>query len=153
MEPVSTGGNATPLPRHLIQDYSFFRKPYEDFGKYITELDAEMHDRWVRGRDQRGGTAYGIPWRERHKKAIDAGAPLPTVEDWADQVDYVVEMVGDRHIGIGLDLMSGPNLLDFDATSYPRLTEALVKKGYSEQRIKRILGENWLRLLDAAKVP
>ncbi len=145
--------NAPPPLRHLIQDYTFFRKPYEDFGAYIGALDAEMHDRWVRDRDQRDGTAYGIPWRERHKRAIDAGAPLPTVDDWADQVDYAVEMVGDRHIGIGLDLMSGPNLLDFDATSYPRLTESLVKKGYSEQRIKRILGENWLRLLDAAKAP
>ncbi len=139
--------------RHLIEDYTFFRKPYEDFGAYIRELDAEMHDRWVRARTVRGGTGYGTPWREVHKKAVDAGAPLPTVEDWTDQVDYAVEMVGDSHVGIGLDLMSGAGLLDFDATSYPRLTESLVKRGYSEQRAKKILGENWLRLLDAAKVP
>ena len=144
---------APPLLRHLIEDYTFFRKPYEDFGAYIGKLDAEMHDRWVRSRDIRGGTGYGIPWRERYKDALDAGTPLPTVADWADQVDYVVEMVGDSHIGIGLDLMSGPTLGDFDATGYPRLTEALVQKGYSEQRIKKILGENWLRLLDAAKAP
>ena len=62
-------------------------------------------------------------------------------------------MVGDDHIGIGLDLMSGPNLLNFDASGYPRLTKALVEKGYRERRIKKILGENWLRLLDEAKVP
>ena len=145
--------SAPPLLRHLIEDYTFFRKPYEDFGAYIGKLDAEMYDRWVRSRDIRGGTGYGIPWRKRYTEAIDAGAPLPTVADWAGQVDYVVEMVGDSHIGIGLDLMSGPSLVDFDATGYPRLTEALVQTGYSEQRIKKILGENWLRLLDAAKVP
>ena len=139
--------------RHLIEDYTFFRKPYEDFGAYIGELDAEMHDRWVRDRNVRGGTGYGNPWREVHDEAVEAGAPLPTVEEWTDQVDYAVEMVGDSYIGIGLDLMSGPGLVDFDATSYPRLTESLVKRGYSEQRVKKILGENWLRLLDAAKAP
>ena len=139
--------------RHEIPGYEFSRPSHGDFGKYIRSLDAEMHDRWVRERTNRGGTGYGTPWRVRHKRAVDAGAPLPTVSDWADQLDYAVEMVGDDHVGLGLDLMSGPNLLNFDASGYPRLTEALVKKGYSEQRIKRILGENWLRLLDAAKAP
>jgi membrane dipeptidase len=138
---------------HLIEGYTFFRKPYEDFGAYINQLDAEMHDRWVRARNIRGGGGYSIPWREAHQKALDAGTPLPTVEEWTDQVDYAIEMVGDGHIGLGLDLMSGPCLRDFDATSYPRLTESLVRRGYSEQRIKKILGENWLRLLDAAKAP
>ncbi len=147
----SSSGGSTAL--HEIEGYAFSRPAYGDFGEYIRSLDAEMRDRWLRDQPDRGGTGYGIPWRERHKRAVDAGAPLPTISDWADQVDYVVEMVGDDHLGIGLDLMSGPNLRDFDATGYPRLTEALVEKGYSEQRIKKILGENWLRLLDEAKVP
>ena len=147
----SSSGGSTAL--HEIEGYAFSRPAYGDFGEYIRSLDAEMRDRWLRDQPDRGGTGYGIPWRERHKRAVDAGAPLPTISDWVDQVDYVVEMVGDDHLGIGLDLMSGPNLRDFDATGYPRLTEALVEKGYSEQRIKKILGENWLRLLDEAKVP
>ena len=42
-----------------------------------------------------------------------------------------------------------PNLRDFDATGYPRLTEALVAKGLPPATIRKILGENWLRLLDA----
>jgi len=142
-----------PMVAHEIEGYTLSRPAYGDFGRYIQSLDDEMRDRWVRDRPDRGGTGYGIPWRERHKRAVDGGAPLPTESDWADQVEYVVEMVGDDHIGIGLDLMSGPNLLNFDATGYPRLTKALVEKGYSEQRIKKILGENWLRLLDEAKVP
>ena len=146
----SAGGN---IAAHEIEGYAFSRPAYGDFGGYIRSLDAEMRDRWLRDRPDRGGTGYGIPWRERHKRAVDAGAPLPTVSDWADQVEYVVEMVGDDHLGIGLDLMSGPNLRDFDASGYPRLTEVLVRRGYSEQRIKKILGENWLRLLDEAKVP
>ena len=140
------GRRAAPRLRHLIKDFEFFRPSYEDFGDYITSLDAKMHELW-------SNSGYGKPWRELHRKAVEAGRPLPTVDDWADQVDYVVEMVGDGHIAVGLDLMSGPNMGDFDASGYPRLTEALVKKGYSEQRIKKILGENWLRLFDAAKAP
>jgi membrane dipeptidase len=143
----------TTAGRHEVEGFTFFRKPYEDFGDYIHRLDAELHDRWIRPRHERGGTGYGIPWRERHRRVVDAGGPLPTTDDWADQVDYAVEIAGDSNVGIGLDLMSGPNLLDFDATSYPRLTEALVKKGYSAERIKKIMGENWLRALDAAKAP
>ena len=143
----------TTAGRHEVEGFTFFREPYEDFGDYIRRLDAELHDRWIRPRHERGGTGYGIPWRERHRRVVDAGGPLPTTDDWADQVDYAVEIAGDSNVGIGLDLMSGPNLLDFDATSYPRLTEALVKKGYSAERIKKILGENWLRALDAAKAP
>ena len=142
----SRGRRSAPRLRHLIEGFEFHRPAYEDFGAYIAKLDAKMHDKW-------NSSGYGKPWRELHQKAVDAGRPLPTVDDWADQVDYVVEMAGDSHIGIGLDLMSGPNLVDFDATGYGRLTEALVKKGYSEQRMKKILGENWLRLFDQAKAP
>ena len=142
----SGGRRSAPRLRHLIEGFEFHRPAYEDFGAYIAKLDAKMHDKW-------NSSGYGKPWRELHQKAVDAGRPLPTIDDWADQVDYVVEMAGDSHIGIGLDLMSGPNLVDFDATGYGRLTEALVKKGYSEQRMKKILGENWLRLFDQAKAP
>ena len=119
-----------------------------DYGDYIAQVDSLMADQWA--------TQYGFgqPWRERQQEAIEAGAPLPTVEDWANQVDYVVRLTGPDHVGLGLDLMAGGNWLrDFDATSYPRLTEALLAKGYSVAVIRKILGENWLRLLDAAKVP
>jgi microsomal dipeptidase-like Zn-dependent dipeptidase len=48
-------------------------------------------------------------WRERQQEAIDAGAPLPPVEDWVSQVDYVVKLVGTDHIGMGLDVLAGGN--------------------------------------------
>jgi membrane dipeptidase len=126
---------------------AIFRPPGVDYGDYIAKMDAEMRDLWNRW-------GYGRPWRENHQEAIEADAPLPTVEEWADQIDYVVKLVGADYVGMGLDLLAGGNWLrDFDATSYPRLTEALVAKGYTPTVIRKILGENWLRLLDAAKVP
>lgn len=128
-----------PAPPQLLQS------PTQDYGKYIAALDARMRDNWRRD--------FGRPWRERQREIIDAGAPLPTVDDWANHVDYAIKLVGDDHVGIGLDMLSGgANLRAFDATAYPRLTESLVARGYNPERVRKILGENWLRLLDSAKV-
>jgi membrane dipeptidase len=135
-------------PSRSVTKSAIFRPPGVDYGDYMAKMDAEMRDWWTETWN------YGRPWRENQREAIDAGAPLPTVEEWADQIDYVVRLVGADYVGMGLDMMAGGNWLrDFDATSYPRLTEALVAKGYTPTVIRKILGENWLRLLDAAKVP
>lgn len=118
------------------------RSADQDYGAYIAALDAEIKARWLR--------SYSKPWRT----LAPPNAPLPTVDDWAAQVDYVVKQVGVDHVGIGLDMnQGGSNLRNFDATKYPALTGALAAQGLSAGDIRKILGENWLRLLDAAKVP
>ena len=135
-------------PSRPVSKSASFRPPEVDYGDFIAKLDAEMRDWWTLT------WGYGRPWREIQKQAIEEGAPLPTVEEWAEQIDYIIRLTGPDHAGLGLDLMSGGNWLrDFDATSYPPLTEALVAKGYPYTVIRKILGENWLRILDAAKVP
>ena len=135
--------NAAPAPAPAAPA---FRSAAVDFGRYSADLDAEMRERWI---DRWG---YGRPWRERHDEALAAGAPLPTVEEWADQVAWVVQTVGADHIGIGLDLMAGGNWLrDFDATSYGRLTAAMLARGLDEPTMRQVLGENWLRIFDAAR--
>ena len=122
------------------------RSPSGDYGRYIEALDAKMRENWTRD--------FDVGWRERQQPTIDAGGPLPTEEDWATHVDYAVNLVGEDYIGIGTDMLSGGrNIRDFDATGYPRFTEALVERGYAPSRVRKILGENWLRVLDAAKVP
>lgn len=134
---VSVGRAAPPATRDAAVD----------FGAYIDAVDDEMRARWA---DRWG---YGTPWRTRHDDALAAGAPLPTVDDWAEQIAYIVGMVGPAHAGLGLDLMAGGNWLrDFDATAYPRLTQALLAQGLDTATVKKVLGENWLRILDAATV-
>ena len=124
---------------------NLIQPPSNDYGKYIKALDAKMREDWTR--------EYSVPWRDLQQKTVDAGGPLPPEENWATHVDYGVNLVGEDYIGIGLDMASGgANIRDFDATSYPRLTEALVGKGYAPSRVRKILGENWLRVLDGAKV-
>lgn len=115
-----------------------------DYAEYINKLDTLLHKEWKSGPT----TFYGTPW----KQTFPPGAPVPTIDDYINTVDYLLKLLGDDHVAIGLDLMWGTYWLkDFDATSYPRITEALVEKGYSARTIKKILGENWLRVLDTAK--
>ena len=123
------------------------RSPAEDYGQHIAALDTRMRDNWRRN--------FRRPWQERQRELVDAGAPLlPTVEeDWINHVDHAVGLVGEDSVGIGLDMTGGGgrHLRDFDATSYPGLTEALVERGYNPARVRKILGENWLRLFDRAR--
>ena len=128
-----------------IQPPPVLREPLRDYGAYIAGLDAGKREQWTNSNSQ--------PWRERQQTIIDTGAPLATVEDWVDHVDYVTELVGEDHVGIGLDMLSGGSAIrGFDATSYPRFTESMVARGYSPEKVRKVLGENWLRLFDNAKV-
>ena len=128
-------------------------RPPEDHGEYIAALDAELNDRWVRPASDRAGYQFGTPWRELQQKDIDAGVPLPTVDDWAENTAYEVSVGGENHVGIGLDLLARSSMPGFDASQYGRFTEAMLAKGLSPATIKKVLGENWLRVLDQAKVP
>ncbi len=70
-----------------------------------------------------------------------------TVMDWLDHLDHAVGLVGTSHVGIGSDLDGGCGFpgLD-DVTRFPRLTEGMVSRGYSDDDIKKILGANDLRV-------
>jgi membrane dipeptidase len=71
------------------------------------------------------------------------------VDQLAKVIDYGVKLVGDDHIGLGSDFDGGPELPHEirDISDYPQITIALQKLGYSDQRIKKILGLNWLRVI------
>lgn len=67
----------------------------------------------------------------------------------AKVIDYGVNLVGEDHIALGSDFDGGPELPREirDMRDYPQITIELQKLGYSEQRIRKILGLNWLRLI------
>lgn len=65
-----------------------------------------------------------------------------------EHIDHAVKLVGTDHVGLGSDF-DGANM-PFgmeDASMLPKITEALLQKGYSESDVKKILGENTLRVL------
>jgi membrane dipeptidase len=75
------------------------------------------------------------------------------VQDVANHIDHLVKIAGVDHVGIGSDfdgIESSPVGLD-DVSSYPRLTDELLKRGYSEENIHKILGRNVLRVLREAE--
>ena len=72
-----------------------------------------------------------------------------TVADVVDHIDHAVRIAGIDHVGIGSDFdgVSGPpNGLD-DVSKMPALIEVLLERGYAERDVKKILGENYLRVI------
>jgi membrane dipeptidase len=75
---------------------------------------------------------------------------LPRV-DWTkiiEHIDHAVKFAGVDHVGLGSDF-DGANMpygME-DATKLPKITDALLKRGYSEGDVKKILGENTLRVM------
>ncbi len=75
--------------------------------------------------------------------------PYATVDDVLDHFDHVVDLVGIDHVGIGSDFDGVGDTLPVglkDVSAYPNLIEGLLKRGYSEEDIRKILGGNILRV-------
>lgn len=73
------------------------------------------------------------------------------VSRMVDHIDYVVKRIGIDHVGIGTDFNHGGGIVGFsEADSAERVTLELVKRGYAAEDIKKIWGENFLRVLEAA---
>lgn len=73
-----------------------------------------------------------------------------SVADVVTHIEYMLERVGEAHVAVGSDFdgCTPPSDLN-DATHYPRLTEALLARGHSEQVVRKILGENLLRVFES----
>lgn len=71
-----------------------------------------------------------------------------TVDDWVGVVDRAIQLVGEDHVMLGTDFDGGPTLPRGmrDIRDAPMITQAMLRRGYSEQRIRKFLGENLLRV-------
>jgi membrane dipeptidase len=88
---------------------------------------------------------------EMEKRATAEGKlPHVTWERIIDHIDHVVKLVGPDHVGLGSDFDGAtmPEGMD-DCTHLPKITEALMRKGYSDGDIRKILGGNILRVMEA----
>ncbi len=88
------------------------------------------------------------------QKKLTAEGKLPHVswERIIDHIDHAVKLVGADHVGLGSDF-DGADMPDGmeDCSKLPKITEALLRKGYSEADIRKILGENTLRVMEQAE--
>jgi membrane dipeptidase len=88
-------------------------------------------------------------WQAAMAAALDKARP--GIGEVADHIDYIVNLIGIDHVGIGADFDGigfVPRGLE-DVSSYPRLTDELIRRGYSNSAIKKILGKNVLRVVKA----
>ncbi len=92
----------------------------------------------------------GKKMNEMQQKAVAEGK-LPHVswERIIDHIDHAVKLVGADHVGLGSDFdgASMPEGME-DASKLPKITEALMRKGYKDDDIRKILGGNLLRVME-----
>ncbi len=131
---------------------SFIDQAYKDALDKQSGGVVEMMDQLKKqcGDDE---ACLGEKMAEQEKKATAEGK-LPHVswERIVDHIDHAVKLVGADHVGLGSDFdgASMPEGMD-DVSHLPQITDALLKKGYSEADIRKILGENTLRVLATAE--
>ena len=113
--------------------------------KQSTELWATMRQYM-----EENDVAMGSPeFNDRIALFFEQNPKVETsVADVADHIEHVIKLVGIDHVGIGSDfdgISSAPTGLE-DVSTYPNLIEELLRRGLSEQDIRKICGENLLRV-------
>jgi membrane dipeptidase len=86
---------------------------------------------------------------------LDALTPLPPlpISKLIDHIDHIVKVAGIDHVGIGADFDGAVDMPEGaqDVSMLPNITYELLKRGYSEKDIRKILGENLLRVFAEAE--
>jgi membrane dipeptidase len=85
-------------------------------------------------------------------EAANPLSPLP-LSKLIDHIDYIVKIAGIDHVGLGADFDGATDFPEGaqDVSMLPNITYELLKRGYSEKDIRKILGENFLRVFAEAE--
>jgi membrane dipeptidase len=89
---------------------------------------------------------------QQEKLVAEGKLPHVSWERIVDHIDHAVKLVGADHVGLGSDFDGAtmPEGME-DCSKLPKITEALLRKGYSDDDIRKILGGNTLRILAQAE--
>jgi membrane dipeptidase len=145
---AKTGGvvNVIFYPEHIEPGYSEKKK----------KVDAEIASMVQRASEaEKGGVAQKKLARDRVRSAeYLKRLPPVSVTRIADHIDHIVKLVGIDHVGIGSDF-DGVQVVPADLKSVadlPNLTKELLRRGYSESDIDKILGGNMLRVMEEVEM-
>src|ERR1700676_4269857 len=134
---------------HINYERSFIDQAYKDAydkatGGVVESLSAAM-------KECNGASACVERKRKELQKKLEDSGALPRVhwERIIDHIDHAVKLVGADHVGLGSDF-DGADMPDGmeDCTKLPKITEALMRKGYSDDDIRKILSGNTLRVME-----
>jgi membrane dipeptidase len=93
--------------------------------------------------------------RAEESDKLEAANPLPPlpISKLIDHIDHIVKVAGIDHVGIGADFDGANDMPEGaqDVSMLPNITYELLKRGYSERDIRKILGENLLRVMAQAE--
>jgi membrane dipeptidase len=98
--------------------------------------------------------ACSILERQRIDHEAMAAGELPNVtwEEIVAHIDHVAKAAGVDHVGLGSDFDGATMPIGMeDAAALPKITDALLKKGYAEADVEKILGGNFLRVMAAVE--
>ena len=106
--------------------------------------------------DEEGRARYEAQLQEINQRLqpriageVHPNAPPVDVADFIDHVDYMVDLIGIDHVGLSGDFDGGGGVYGWmDASESLNVTIELLRRGYSEEYIAKIWGENLLRVLD-----
>ncbi len=136
---------------------SFLQVDPQEYREAVQALNEEfgiLNRRALRGLSEEERAEYRariepiMPQVEARMEEINTRWPRPTVSTMVDHIDYVVDLIGVEHVGIGTDFDGGGGVPGFnDASEALNVTVELLRRGYTEEEIKKIWGGNFLRAL------
>jgi membrane dipeptidase len=118
-------------PRGAQQAAGFLEKEREYNAKYPN--------------DPKRASAEYLAWLDKAMTEMEPG----TLAQVADHIDHIVKVAGIDHVGYGADfgsLSNHPKGLE-DVSRYPYLTAELLRRGYTDAQVKKIIGGNLLRVM------
>jgi len=114
----------------------------------IQARDALWTDMGIRnGREVRGLSGERLTEYERRMGEINTRWPAANIQDFVDHIDYAVNLIGIDYVGISSDFDGGGGIVGWsDASETLNVTLELLRRGYNQDQIEKLWGENLLRV-------
>ena len=142
-----------------VVQVNFYNAFIDENYRRAAEAQAKERDAAVKAYDDRqkaAGKTVTYLDNDRIEREWAAKIPRPPLSSLIDHIDHVAKVAGIDHVGLGSDFdgVSGATPEGIDsAADLPKITQALLDRGYHAEEIRKILGGNLLRVFaDAERI-
>ena len=144
MKALAAKGGVVQINYHV----GFLSQDFRNTEKAHPEWEKEINDEVKKRCGENEGCQLIVGDQITREYVAQGKLPRDDYTKIIEHIDHAVKVAGIEHVGLGSDF-DGANM-PFgmeDASKLPQITEALLQKGYSESDIRKILGENTLRVM------